>query len=378
MKKRFLIYGWFGYENLGDELILKSIIEIIGNNNPNNVINVMGGRPKSIEKYHKGLNTVSTNFDLRFKSILRMFKYNPFKVIKNLFCNDYLIIGSGGALSDWNPESTVTLFFMINFFKKVLNKTIIILGAGAGPIIMEESMIKFKKVLEQVDCISLRDKESYDLLKEIGLNNIQLTNDVVYDFKDSFSNEDKPKNEKDKIGIVIAPLLLNSDKKRADYIKEMIKYIKRLEKYGFYIKLIPFQYEYDINFFKEIQKETDVDIYEYSNMWGILDEMKKYDLIVGMRFHSVVISILLNIPVLPIIYHSKVESCVKEFGLEFIAQSIGDGDNWVDSNIDSDKMIRDTVNLLNNKELEKQRIKDILDKKLQNKNVNIIQEFINN
>ncbi|RII35014.1 hypothetical protein D2A34_07345 [Clostridium chromiireducens] len=380
MKKRFLIYGWFGYENLGDELILKSIIEIIRKNDPNNIINVMGGKPTNIEKYHEGLNTVSTTIDLRFKSILRIFKYNPFKVIKNLFSNDYIIIGSGGALSDWNPDSTITLFFMINFFKKFLKKTVIMLGAGAGPIIAEESKLKFKKVLEQVDCICLRDKQSYELLEEIGLNNIHLTNDVVYDLKDSFFRESEIENRKDKIAIVIAPLLLNSYDKRMEYKKEMIKYIKGLKKYNFDIKLIPFQYEYDINFLKEIQKESGIVIYEdgNNNMWRILDEMKKYDLVVGMRFHSVVTSILLNVPVLPIVYHSKVDSCVKDFGLESVAQSIGDGENWINSNINSGKMIIDTVNLLNNKELEKRRLKNILNNKFENKNLDIMQEFITN
>ncbi|MBU3138160.1 polysaccharide pyruvyl transferase family protein [Clostridium gasigenes] len=380
-KKKILIYGWFGHENLGDELILKSIIKTIKDADSNAIINVMGAKPKNIEKYHNGLNNVSTNVDLRFTSIIRTFKYNPFKVVKNLLFNDYLVIGSGGALSDWNPNSTITLFFMINLFKKVLKKPVILLGVGAGPITKEESKSKFRKILERVDFICLRDRESYDLLESIGLKNIKLTNDVVYDLNGCFpQNKNESNVDKSKIAIVVTPLILSTDKKKKDYIDAMINYILELKKSNVDIKLIPFQYDYDIDFLKQIQVKTNTDIYEdgKDDIWGILNELNNYDLVVGMRFHAVVTSILLNIPVLPIIYHAKVSSCVKDFELQSVAQSIGDGSNWINVDINTEKMVSDTLKLLDNKESEKDRLKNILAYKFKNDNLEIIKKFIRN
>lgn len=379
-KKSVLIYGWFGHENLGDELILKSIIDSVRKIDDNIEINVMGSKPKNIEKYHESINTVSTNVDLNLMSIVRTFKYNPLKVIKNLFFNEYLIIGSGGALSDWNPNSTVTLFFMINLFKKVLKRPVIMLGVGAGPIIRIESKKKFREILCQVDYICLRDKDSYELLKSIGLKNIYLTNDVVYDLKENeiFKGKKVLNNSKD-VAIVIAPLLLSTEQKKQNYKDQMVKYILDLKNKNINCKLIPFQYNYDIDFLKDIRKEVDIDIYEdgLENMWLLLNELKNYDLIIGMRFHSVVLAILLNIPVLPIIYHHKVNSCVKEFSLEKVAQSIGDGQNWIESDIDSEKMLNDTLYLLRNSREESNRLKDILTKHIKNENISILSEFIN-
>lgn len=377
-KEEVLIYGWFGHENLGDELILKSIIDLIKQSKKDIKINVMGSKPKNIERYHSELNIVSTYVDINIKSIMRTLKYNPFKVIRNLLLSDYLVIGSGGALSDWNPASTKTLFFLINFFAKVRKKPIIMLGVGAGPIIKEESKIKFKQVLEQVDYITLRDNESYQLLKSIGLKNVHLTNDVVYELKEDLSKISMKNNlERNNIGIVIAPLLLNSEEKKLNYKNEIIKYIKKVKELGGNPTLIPFQYEYDINLLDEIKESVEIEICTIGkdNMWKIIDEFKKQDIIVGMRFHSVVLSIILNIPVIPIIYHEKVYSAVKEFELEGIAQSIGDGSNWRESNIDADKMILDTFNIINNIENEKDRIRKILANK-KNTNKKILKKYL--
>ena len=217
------------------------------------------------------------------------------------------------------------------------------------------------------------------LLKSIGLKNIYLTNDVVYELKDKIGSEalEKITSEK-KVGIVIAPLILKSNEKQEKYKKSIIEYINSIKSKKIDITLIPFQYEYDINLLKEINNEVNVKICDIGkdNMWEIIREFKKQDLIIGMRFHSVVLSLILNIPTIPIIYHSKVYSAVKEFELEGVAQGVGDGSNWINEDIDSKKMAQDTFNMLSKIEYEKLRIKNILNNK-ENKNKIILEKFIN-
>lgn len=57
-EKEALIYGWFGHENLLDELILKSLIDLVKTCDTSIKVNVMGVRPDNISKCHKGLNRV--------------------------------------------------------------------------------------------------------------------------------------------------------------------------------------------------------------------------------------------------------------------------------------------------------------------------------
>jgi polysaccharide pyruvyl transferase WcaK-like protein len=380
-KKRALIYGWFGHENLGDELILKSIVETVKKADSEIIIDVMGDKPKSIIKNHPEVDTVSTYIDIRIKSILRLAKYNPVNVIRNICRADYLIIGSGGALSDWNPESTITLFFMINLFKKILNKPVIMLGVGAGPINKEASKHSFKKVLKQVDVITVRDNESYELLKKIGLDNVELTNDVVFDLKDYFNkymaSSKKVTNKNNRIGMVLAPLILNSIEKKNRYKESIINYIIKCKESGFEVILIPFQYDYDIEFILDIANNANVSVFDkgQENMWSIVEMLNEVDVVIGMRFHSVLVSILLNKPVVPLIYHNKVYSIAKDFELLNISQGIGDGANWLDIDIDYNKLFDSTKEVLNNIKIYKEWMNKRLNEIYTYENIDILKRY---
>ena len=380
-RKRALIYGWFGHENLGDELILKSIVDSVRVADSNIIIDVMGVKPDSISRNHPEVNTVSTYVDKRIISILRLFKYNPINVIKNIFRADYLIIGSGGALSDWNRESTVTLFFLINLFKKVLSKPVVMLGVGAGPIVKDESKKNFKKVLQQVDIIAVRDSESYELLKKIGLENVELTNDVVFELKDYFqkykNNYNKSKDKNNKIGLVIAPLILNSIDKKNKYKEAIINYILKCKTEELEVILIPFQYEYDIDFILDIAHKSKANVFEQGrkNMWSIVDILNNVDIVIGMRFHSVLISILLNKPVIPLIYHNKVYSIAKDFDLLELSQGIGDGSNWLDIDIDYNELFSSTKKVLSNIEFYKNSMNEKLNENYTYKNIEILKRY---
>ena len=139
-----LLYGWFVENNVGDELILDASYSLIKEHCPLAEINIMGTKPEQVKKSHKDINFVSTYIDYRPKEILRTFKYGFLDVIKNIVKNDILVIASGGALSDWHKESTITLFFMIDLFS-LMKKTIYMLDIGAGSINVNKSYIRLKK-----------------------------------------------------------------------------------------------------------------------------------------------------------------------------------------------------------------------------------------
>ena len=150
------------------------------------------------------MNRVSTYIDYRPKEFLRAFKYGFFDVIRNILKNDVLVISSGGALSDWHKESTITLFFMIDMFS-FMKKPIYMLDVGAGPININKSYKRFKNRLDKIRIITVRDKSSFDTLKTLKLNNIYLSRDVVYSYSESIldriKNIEKINNS---VGLVIA------------------------------------------------------------------------------------------------------------------------------------------------------------------------------
>ena len=163
-KKKILIYGWFGENNLGDELLLESMIYLVNKNINNSEINVIASKPKEVRKNHMGINCISKTINFSIKSIVKNILNNPIKTLYNIFASDVLIVAGGGAISDWNPTSTKDMFFLIKLFSK-LKKKIYLLGIGAGPITKIESYDYFKKVLMKAEYITVRDEYSFNELK---------------------------------------------------------------------------------------------------------------------------------------------------------------------------------------------------------------------
>lgn len=375
--KSVLISGWFGEENLGDELILKSSIQMIKEIDANITINVMGTKPKKIKKDHSNINRISTYVDNTLKSKIRLVKYNPFNVYMNIKKSDALILASGGALSDWNIDSTNCLFYIIDKFSKA-DKPIFMLGCGAGPISKEESYKLFYNKLKYIKNITLRDQISYDELKKIGLKNIQLTNDVVFDIELDNNYSKKIKNKR--IGIVISSLSMREDKENK-YIHDLIKYVKILKDNNFNVTLIPFQYNNDINIMSKIAEAESVDIFENGkdDVWRLLDILQQQDVVVGSRFHCVLTCILLGIPILPIIYHHKVFCLAEKFKLLEFAENVGDGSNWKDEGLDVDRMYKNTLNLYNNSNNisdEMLQLKSVFKRENNNINKKLLTSFI--
>ena len=320
-KKKILVYGWFGENNVGDELLLDSMIYMINQNINNAEINVIASKPKEVKKNHKGINCISTTINLSIKSLIKNIIYNPFKTLYNIIVSDVLIVAGGGAISDWNPSSTKDMFFLINVFNK-LKKKICLLGIGAGPINKKESYTRFKKVLEKANYITVRDEYSFNELKKIGLKNVKITNDLVFNYPVKTSEH---VHTVKKIGLVLAPVCIDKKEKFLKFIEEIRKIIKSLKK-EYDISIIPFQSDYDSVLINNLKDIDGINIYDCEKSYNnLIDIFNEQDLIIGMRFHSIVLSLMMNKYIIPIVYHPKNYELIREFELEKYISSIGDG-----------------------------------------------------
>lgn len=340
--KRILIYGWYGENNYGDELLLKAILNILSPYHSTIQINVMGSNPKQILKNHSGIFRASKTFYIEPRKILSTIIKDPINTVINLFENDALIVAGGGAISDWNLTSTKEMFFLINhFFSR--DKPVYLLGVGAGPISNKESYSYFYSTLSKAKEITTRDEYSYSELKKIGLENVIIGKDLSY-YSDIESNScDIPKKIKN-IGIVLAPVCMKTKDVYGTLVSECRKLISELVK-NYNVSLIPFQYNYDCEMMKHVSNDiADLKIlYDTNNIWSIEEYIHSQDLVIGMRYHSLVLSALLNKYIIPIVYHPKNWSFCEDYDLIKYSESVGNGENWRQSNISS-KHIMDSIN----------------------------------
>lgn len=141
----FLLVGFYGEDNLGDNAILEAIKKNIPN--ANDYCATAG-------KYLKNKNTIKR------RGIL---SWAPF--IKAATKCDHSIF-SGGILQDWTSEGV--LFFALRIIaSSILNCKPSLWGAGIGPLRSKPLTSITKKALKHVDCAWLRDTTSLKLYESL-------------------------------------------------------------------------------------------------------------------------------------------------------------------------------------------------------------------
>ena len=301
----------------------------------------MGTKPKCIYEYHPDscIDYVSTSFDARFMSKLRLLKYGPFKTFRNVREADIVIFVNGGALSDWNPSSTCTLFDLIRYWKKK-GTTMFMFGVGAGPISKPKSFEVFEEVLSCVECITVRDDYSYQELRKIGLNNITKTKDLAFGLHPAPHLRETTKRRVEKIGVVAAPVCLETPDVYARFCRSLALAVKKLINDGFDVSLIPFQSKYDYELMKYLRQQNPKArlLNDSKDFWSPLRNLREQDLIIGQRYHSLIEAIAASKLIVPIVYHPKCWSLCVDFGLESYASFIGNGNNWEKADLDPDRL----------------------------------------
>lgn len=324
---KVIIVGWFGEKNIGDELILDSAHEVVLDNLKPTEIYVASNQ-KVASKY-KWIY----DHDFTFKSWLKLFlRGNISKNIKAWLSSDIIIFCIGGGLSDWNKIVAKRVLNRIKFFR-FLNKKIYFLGVGAGPFVGNYHPDYLNKKFSEVNNFLVRDETSFNNLKSIGLNNVTLTNDIVFENKQLITHFNNRKNQKEDVVIIPAPLFYNDLWKNnrenfKKYVESLNKTIDFLsEKHN--VVVLPFQPEFDYEYLlKHLNTTSNFELFEYSNFEQAYEKMISAKLVIPMRFHGLVLATLFEKPSIPMIYDHKLYDLSKNLGIEHIGLDVGDGVNW--------------------------------------------------
>lgn len=187
------------------------------------------------------------------KKVLKIFKKKIWKIYldSNVFIcgHDGLIEGMENSENKFNKKITYLFTFLqILILKLFLKKKVCILGASIGPYNPKLLEILAKISLKKVDLITVRDKNSFDYLKSLGISkNIFKCADFAFLMKNSNKIDKKIRNFKAKsllIGLTVSKgfhvFLGNNDHSYDKYIRLKAKIIDYLvSKYKAKIVFLP-------------------------------------------------------------------------------------------------------------------------------------------
>lgn len=294
---RFVLSGYFGFKNFGDEAILSVLVSKLQK-----------------EKHHLTIISSDPQYTKsKFKHIRSVYTFNISDIIGFISKSDYLISGGGSLLQDVTSLKSLLYYLFIIFIALALRKKVIIFAQGIGPIHNSFGQILTKSLLKHCDYISVRDKKSQSLLSSWGIKS-----DLVCDpvFSTQIQNTDKDGS--------VTIQLRDFKTMTEDFIDRLALKVSQEFK-GKEIKIIPFQQNIDLDVCKKFERalkmlevENKIMLLENLTDEEIITNIAKSEYLIAMRFHAIIIGILSRVKTLGINYDIKVEKLCNEYSLPYI------------------------------------------------------------
>ena len=269
------------------------------------------------------------------------------RAFRTLKGTDVLIIPGTGLLNDayglsayglsaWGPYN----MFKWSLMAKLRGCKIAFVSVGAGPIDGALGRFLVKSALSFATYRSYRDDSSLHFLTSIG---VDTTQDRVYpDLAFSLPETSMPpsetrirqRNRVVGLGLMLYPgkysVANPRDDTHASYLEALVGFAEWLLASGYDIKLLLGDDDtHVIEEFKSLlEARVGFDVEErvayepITSVHEILPQLAATDIVVATRFHNVLLSFLLNKPVIAISFHHKCTSLMSQMGMSAYCQDI--------------------------------------------------------
>jgi len=313
---KFLLAGYFGFGNFGDEAILKYAMDILRFYYKNAEISVITQSPFEIKKKFGAKGVY--RFDLK----------NVVVAIKNA---DYLIFPGGSVLQDVSSLKSIIYYLSLISLALIFKKKVIMLAQGIGPINNKFARKLAFKLLKKISLITLRDEKSYDMLAENGILG-ELTADLLWAFTQNQNSKKENNNiilgdingkiQKKKVGLQ----LRNWSSLTIDKLEILAKAVlKNFPHYEFDYKLISLQKNSDEKNLIELGKilhrlspKADIELLNEVDIEKNIEILQSMDYLIAMRFHAGLCAINAEKSLLMLSYDPKTEEFCEHLGLKYI------------------------------------------------------------
>lgn len=274
---RILLAGYYGYNNLGDELLCRTIYD-------------------ALREHH--LVTILDRKKRKIPLLLKMIERN-----------DCLLFGGGSLLQDVSGKGLTVLFYAgLAILAKLLGKKVYFVGQGIGPVRKSFNIWLVRRALGLADFVSVRNKESAAFLQASGINNFTMANDLFFAAKIKYK---AVANKRRKIVFSFRPLNI-------DYSGELVQIMREialLPNTDFYI--VPMHAPYDEEIIAPLKKIPGVNCIEYDQE-KIIQTIAEADLAVGMRMHFLLLAAKHHVPFIGIAYDPKVSALCRQLRMSHI------------------------------------------------------------
>lgn len=291
----FVISGYFGFDNAGDEAILRSMVHSFKNTFPMCKITVLSNNPQKTAAYYE-VNAVD--------------RWNYKEVYSALKSSDCLISGGGSLLQDVTGTKSLGYYLAIVMLAKMLKKPVFFYAQGIGPVRTSFGKYLVRTIVNKVDYITVRDRQSELELFEMGVNKpkVTVTADAVLSMPPC-TEVSHPK---------MVCISVREWQGESRFHKAIAEVCDDFCEAGYKVYFIPFQHPQDIEISKQIAARMTNKAYiaeEPLSIDEISCALAHAEVVIGMRYHALVLAAINNVPFIGIEYDPKVTNFLKQTGM---------------------------------------------------------------
>jgi polysaccharide pyruvyl transferase CsaB len=319
---RILISGYYGFDNLGDDTVLYGIMSSIRKRQPDAELVVLSNQPTRTEALF---------------GIPAFNRWNFGVIARELMRSDMLVMGGGSLLQDVTGGRSILYYLGIAKLAQVLGKPIVFYGQGIGPINKPLSERLIRRVVNNVNLITVRDEKSRRDLIQYGVQKpeIHVTADPAFAIDPDLFSKDAGAKLLKEFGVQsaflggtqkVAGIAIRNWATDHPFHKVLAQNADDLIRAGWKVVFIPMQYPGDVGASQKVlshMKERAVLLNRQFSFRDIANIIANTDLIVGMRLHALIIAAHCDIPFVSLSYDPKINRFVQRVGYEGPIDSVG-------------------------------------------------------
>lgn len=312
----------------------KNLIALHGAYHPNNYGDVL-----ILALQAKWINDISKEYEVVLPYATDVYrkeiKSSKVKGLNGLFKSQKLIYGSGGYMGEPNSAKWKWGF---SFFKKhfipsytfrIAKKPYAIIGTGVGPITNVLTKSEVKKIAKNASVIAIRDEESKEFLKKIGIDEkkIHVTVDVALSLKISDIDDkfiQKVKNILPKRKQLLYGIHIGVDRNSKQYSKQVDSIFRDVINFlnenpdikpVLIIDNDNLQQNDAVNYLSTKLNQECI-IYKHENIWETTAILAELDVVVTNKLHVGIVSYALGTIPISLPAHQKTVRFYKQIERE--------------------------------------------------------------
>lgn len=289
---KYVISGYIGFDNFGDEAIASVLTSHLKNLQAEKITVLSSNPAKTAVQY--GVNSA-----------------NYLKFMQPIFESDVLISGGGSLLQDITSLKSLIYYLAVIVTALVFGKKVIIFAQGFTPFRTQFGKFFTHFILKYCDKIYVRDSKSQEILSNMNIES-EVISDPVFGIEIPHDMEHKG------IGVQLRGFHTLTDKFLQNLAQEIsVRFPHQI------IQLISLQDSIDL---PVLEKFTGMlktygitsEIYRNLSTEACIQKLSTLEYLIGMRFHSTLVAAKAGVKVLGINYDIKVLNLATNVGFPIL------------------------------------------------------------